>query len=338
MEGVSNAPPTVTEIGELADQLARAREGDGGHPELARQFRLRRFAGPMAHADALSHLRIVHLTDLHVGLMTPMDVQHTAVRITNAQQPDLVVITGDFVAHTQLYLDELTEIVSSIEAPVVCVLGNHDYWAGADEVRWALERGDAEILDNVHTTLTVRHERLQLLGLDDPYTGHASWRDAVKGLRPDLPTIGLSHVAEEADSLWAHGVPLVLSGHTHGGQVTVASLHELALGRVIGHRYVHGLYGSRQHVDGDHPGAVYVSAGVGAAVMPLRLGERGRREVAVFELGHQPGTFEEHHTEQTPLPGRKPSPRQLYKRHTKVIKKQQRRARRNGGGSILEQP
>jgi hypothetical protein len=166
------------------------------------------------------------------------------------------------------------------------VLGNHDHWAGGAEVRRTLIRAGAEVLDNAHTTVTLRGERLQVVGLDDAYTGHADWQRAVHGLRHDLPTLGLSHIAEEADHLWTAGVSLVLSGHTHAGQVTLARLNELALGRIIGHRYIHGIYGSRS--EPSPRGAVYVGAGIGAAVIPLRVGERARREVAIFELGYRP--------------------------------------------------
>jgi uncharacterized protein len=290
-------------------------------------FRLRRFAGPSAHVGPLRHLRIAHLTDLHVGRVTPWRVHQAAVRVTNAQAPDLVVITGDFVCHSQLYLDKLTHMIASFAAPVLCVLGNHDYWSGANEVRRALRRGGAEVLDNRHTLLTLRGERLQVVGLDDAYTGHASWRDAVKGLRRDLPSLGLSHIAEEADALWAAGVPLVLAGHTHAGQVTIARMHELAMGRLWGHRYVHGLYGARRHGSA-HRGAVYVGAGIGASVVPWRVGERGRREITLFELGHEPGSFEEPLPEQAPLAGRKPSPRRQYLRAAAVVRKEQRRERR----------
>lgn len=307
-EVVNGSPPT-------------SRRRPGKHP--ARRFSVRTFAGPAVHTDQLSHLRVAHLTDMHVGRVTPMSAQHTAVDIVNASQPDLVVITGDFVCHSQLYLDALTEVVGRIEAPVIGVLGNHDYWSGASEVRWALRRAGVEVLDNRWTDITLRGDRLQVVGLDDAYTGHADHRRAVKGLRADRPSLGLSHIAEEADALWSHGVPLVLSGHTHAGQITVARLHEISLGRVVGHKYVHGLYGSRAE-----EGAVYVGAGVGAAVMPLRLGERARREVTIFELGHEPGSFLEHHGEQPPQPGRKPSPKTRYKRAAAVVAKQQKRERR----------
>jgi predicted MPP superfamily phosphohydrolase len=292
------------------------------------RIQLRRFAGPAAYCEQMTPLRIAHVTDIHVGRVTPYSVQREAVALTNAQHPDLVVITGDFVCHSQLYLDQLTEITRSYRAPVIAVLGNHDYWAGADEVRMALQRAHVEVLRNRHTTITLRHQKLQVVGLDDAYTGHARRDEAVKGLRPDVPTLGLSHIAEEADGLWRYNIPLVLSGHTHGGQVTVARLHELAVGKLAGHKYVHGLYGSRAGKNGHGTGAVYVGAGIGAAVIPFRLGERGKREIAIFELGCAPGAFDEHHAEQPALPGRKPTQEKQAYRAAQVIRKRERRARK----------
>jgi uncharacterized protein len=294
------------------------------------RIHVRRFAGPSSYVGQMSPLRIAHITDIHVGRVTPYEVQREAVDLTNAQKPDLVVITGDFVCHSQLYLDQLAELIRRFEAPVAGVLGNHDYWAGADEVRHALERGGMQVLRNRNTTITLRNQPLQLVGLDDAYTGHARRDQAVKGLRPDVPILGLSHIAEEADGLWPYGVPLVLSGHTHGGQVTVARLHEWAVGKLGGHKYIHGLYGSRDHAAANRSakGAVYVGAGIGAAVIPIRLGERGKREITIFELGCAPGAFEEHHAEQEPLRGRKPSERKKERRALQVVLKRERRARR----------
>jgi predicted MPP superfamily phosphohydrolase len=297
------------------------------------RIKLRRFAGPVAYADQISHLRIAHITDQHVGRVTPMEVQRAAVELANGEKPDLILLSGDYVCHSQMYLDQLTEVVRGFQAPTIAVLGNHDYWSGADEVRLALQRGGVEVLRNRNTIVTVRGERLQVVGLDDAYTGHARRDEAVKGLRHDLPSIALSHIAEEADGLWRHGIPLVLSGHTHGGQVTLARLHELAVGMIGGHRYVHGLYGSRndnraasngkgaQHGKTEPEGAVYVGAGIGAAVVPLRLGDRGKREVTIFELGCQPGDFVEHHSEQEPLRGRKPTAEMIARRAAAVVRK-----------------
>ena len=328
---VSEAPPSVDEAAVYADEQAALFKGS--HRALWDRFRrepieLRQFAGPAQHVHTVDHLRVAHLTDLHFGRVTPERVQREAVRLTNAQAPDLVVITGDFVCHSQEYLEQLSSVLAELDAPSIGVLGNHDYWSGAPGVKKALMEAGVELLQNRHTVITLRHERLQVVGLDDAYTGHADREASVKGLRDDLPTIGLSHIAEEADWLWAHGVPLVLSGHTHAGQVTLARLHELAIGKLAGHKYVHGLYGARRpngNGNGEPEGAVYVGAGIGAAVMPFRIGERGRREVAIFELGLEVGTFEEHHQEQPALPGRSPSRELTEKRKAAVHKKTEKR-------------
>jgi len=345
-----NVPPGLAEAAAWAARTA-ARHGQRRPERAPFGIELRRFAGPLAYRGNLGHLRVAHLTDLHVGRVTPMAVQHAAVEMANAEHPDLVVLTGDFVCHSQLYLDQLQEVVRGFKAPTVAVLGNHDYWSGADEVARALKQAGVEVLRNHHTTITLGHERIQLVGLDDAYTGHARREQAVKGLRRDLPTLGLSHIAEEADGLWRHGVPLVLAGHTHGGQVTLARLHELTLGRIGGHKYLHGLYGTRNAAsadgapgrpveltesgghrsrDGEPQGAVYVGAGIGAAVIPLRIGDRGKREVTIFELGAEPGSFDEHHEEQEPMPGRKPSQAKMAKRAAAVVRKRISRERRNG--------
>lgn len=327
-------PPPPREFAEaLAGPIQRepARSGLFPTSDPKKTIALRRFAGPSSFLTQIEHLRIVHLTDLHVGRVTPMAVQEAAIDMANAESPDLVVITGDFVCHSQKYLDALEALMKRFTAPVLGVLGNHDHWSGADEVRRALRRGGVEILDNEHTVHTLRHQRLQIVGLDDAYTGHADREKALKGLDPHLATIGLSHIAEEADRLWLKGIPLVFAGHTHAGQITLARLHELAIGRLAGHKYVHGLYGSRVTERPPH-GAVYVGAGIGAAVMPIRMGERGRREVAVFELGAEPGSLAEHHEEQPPLPGRAPPPELTAKRKAAVMLKREKRER-NGNKS-----
>jgi len=264
---------------------------------------VRRFAGPTAQVGAFARpIRVAHLTDQHVGWATPHVVQQRAIERVLAIAPDVVLLTGDYIGHRLEYLETLAALLGRIPLPMVGVLGNHDHWTGADAVRRTLDRAGVAVLDNASTVLTVRGERLQVVGLDDGVTGHADRRRATRGLDRRLPTVGLSHFPEEADGLWASGVPLVLSGHTHSGQLTVGGIHRLTLGALGGQRYIHGLYGCR--AGRRAAGAVYVSAGIGAARVDLRLGERARREIAVFELGAAPGAFPEHHAEQRPATAR----------------------------------
>lgn len=268
---------------------------------IDRRLAVRRFAGTRALYEALDRpIRIAQLTDLHVGAVTPHAAQLAAVAAANAARPDIVVLTGDYVCHSLEHLDELQDALNRIEAPMVAVLGNHDHWSGAAEVRRALEGVGVDVLVNETRVFDVGDQSLQIVGVDDGRTGHADVAAAVADMRPGLPTLGLSHVPHEADALWEHGVSLVLSGHTHSGQVAVGRMNELFLAGFGGHRYIHGLYGDR--LGRRYPGAVYVSAGIGAAVMAVRMGDRARREVALFDLGALPGDFDEHHAEQDPRP------------------------------------
>jgi predicted MPP superfamily phosphohydrolase len=162
------------------------------------------------------------------------------------------------------------------------VLGNHDHWTDAEAVKKALRRARVEVLVNANTVIDIRGNPLQLVGLDDPYTKHDDVEKATKGMLKGIPTIGLSHIGEKAHELWKHNVDLVLSGHTHAGQVTVARLNELLLGTLARHEYIHGLY--RNDKKGRPHQYVYVGAGVGSAIVPFRIGEKAKRETTIFEI------------------------------------------------------
>ena len=162
----SRAPQRVLEE---VERRAKEAKRLGLLPHMIRggDFEVRRFAGPARWTEALDGLRITHLTDLHVGRVTPMEVQREAIAIANAQSPDLVALTGDFVCHSLNYLDELSETLRGLDAPAIAVLGNHDYWAGGEDVQAALERAGVLVLRNQNTLLTLRGKPLQVVGLDD---------------------------------------------------------------------------------------------------------------------------------------------------------------------------
>lgn len=245
-------------------------------------IRLRTFSFPKIFSHFLtSNIRIAHLTDQHVGRVTSMATQKHAIKLALDQNPDVVFLTGDFVCHSELYLEDLIEVIKAIDKPKFAVLGNHDHWTNAKSVKEALKKAQAEVLENAHTTIRIKNDYLQIIGLDDAYTKNDDLTKATKKMKKNLASIGLSHIPEGCEGLWQKGIPFVLSGHTHGGQITVAGLHELILKKVIGHKYIHGIY----EEDEGHR-MLYVSAGIGSAVMPIRLGENGKREVAIFDLLH----------------------------------------------------
>ena len=121
---------------------------------LPGRVKVRHFAGHVHHADRLTRpLRVAHLTDQHVGRVTSMKIQQTAVALAMQEKPDVVMLTGDFICHSFDYLDQLEELTSSFDVPVFCVLGNHDHWTGADEDMTTSGNGPAADTGNGSITL-----------------------------------------------------------------------------------------------------------------------------------------------------------------------------------------
>src|SRR3569832_447441 len=94
--------------------------------------RLNRYSVPVVGLDpAHEGLRIAHLTDLHVGMLTPSRFIRAAVEQARSAKPDLIVLTGDYVCYSPKHVAALGEVVAGFDVPTVCVLGNHDYWTDA---------------------------------------------------------------------------------------------------------------------------------------------------------------------------------------------------------------
>jgi len=219
-------------------------------------------------------LRIAHLTDLHVGRVTPESRLNAAVEVANALSPDLVCLTGDYVAHSLRYLGRLHRALERLQAPAYAVLGNHDHWNGAEQVAHALEAAGIQVLQNQSVSFEARGHTWRLVGLDDAVTRHHDVAKAFQG-ESSAPTVVLSHLAEVAHDFAPHQPALVLSGHTHGGQVRTAGVVDHVLRR-MGHRYILGWY-----VVDETP--VYVNRGIGAAVFPWRT-RHAAPEVACIDL------------------------------------------------------
>ncbi|MCP4805523.1 MAG: hypothetical protein GY913_14245 [Proteobacteria bacterium] len=223
--------------------------------------------------------RVAHLTDLHFGNVTPVRLQRDAVQIANAAEPDLTVLTGDFICRGRRHLELLTEVLAEITGDVIAVLGNHDHWTDGPAVRSALEDAGIEVLQNHWTTHGTGEDALAIVGLDDHGTDNDDAWMATHGLRG--PALGLSHNPEAAPDLWGRGVPVVLSGHTHGGQLHVPKWTRALYNSLLKVRYVDGWYAEDGH-------QLYVNPGVGSSVVPWRAGRPAQRSVTVLELEGSP--------------------------------------------------
>lgn len=221
--------------------------------------------------------RIVQLSDLHSGRhITKARLQRIARRAAKLK-PDLLVVTGDIVHNSAAFARQAAEAIGSIETRhgIYACLGNHDFWAGADEVERELERAGVRVLRNRGVLLERRGSPLWLCGVDDPWNGRFDLPAALR-LRPEgTPTVLLSHQPNTWPRAQGLGVALQLSGHTHGGQLALTWLHRsLSLARFIT-PFVAGLYRAGASY-------LYVNRGAGSVMPMVRLG--ARPEVTVLTL------------------------------------------------------
>ena len=230
-------------------------------------------------------VRIAQLSDIHVGNLTPVAHVRAAIAAANAAAPDLIVLTGDYVCWRREEAGLAGEQLGGLEAPrVLAVLGNHDYYASAGGVTRALEHNGYEVLRNAATVVRVRDAALTIVGVDDPVTRHDDLDAAFAGASARGTRIALCHLADRGPELARRGADLVLSGHTHGGQIYVKGITDRVLKR-LGLNYRRGMYdiGSASRRS-----TLYVTPGVGFSGVTRRAGEGTHAEVAVLTLRRAP--------------------------------------------------
>lgn len=222
-------------------------------------------------------VRIAHLSDIHVGLMTPASHVLAAVATANAARPDLIVMTGDYVCWAKSEIAMMREQLAGLSAaPVLATLGNHDYYASGQGVASTLAGLGYAVLRNQHTSVTVRGEPLTIVGIDDPVTDQADIAKAAARLPNRGSRIALCHCPESIDLIARHGLSLTLSGHTHGGQIYVQGITNRVFAR-LGKRFVSGAYEAAS-------AQVFVTSGVGFSGVTYRRGEPAQAEVALITL------------------------------------------------------
>jgi hypothetical protein len=229
------------------------------------------------HAD-LSGYRLVQITDLHVGHWLSVERLYGVVELVNEQQADCVVITGDFVSYVvEEIAADLTQALSQIQAPdgVLAVLGNHDHWMGVERVREILHQaGVIELANTIHP-ITRGDGKLIIAGVDDILVGQDRLDEVIQSLPEDIPVVLLAHEPDYADQAAAsQRFGLMLSGHSHGGQVVLPRLGTVLRGAMF-KRYPNGRYQVGNMVQ-------YTNRGVGTHSLRLRI--NCPPEIAVFTL------------------------------------------------------
>jgi predicted MPP superfamily phosphohydrolase len=223
--------------------------------------------------------RIAQLSDIHISPFMPAEEIRRCVTITNRLKPNLIVMTGDFVAWDPEAEGEVVQALAGLRAPygVFGCLGNHESITQTEEsITRLFAARDIRILRQERAPIRLRGETLNLIGVDDSLTELQVVKPLVMA---DTVNILLIHDTwrKAFDRAVELGIDLTLAGHTHGGQLSLEFLHRgLCPSRLVT-PYVSGWYeksGSQ----------LYVNRGIGTTLLPIRLG--ARPEITVFELTH----------------------------------------------------
>ncbi|MFZ0746561.1 MAG: metallophosphoesterase [Terracidiphilus sp.] len=240
-------------------------------------------------SHAFEGVKIAQLSDIHMDEFTEPFLLREAINRINCERPDYVFLTGDYVTADVLSkkliinaAGQCGRLLSSLECKQrYAIFGNHDVRAGELEVGNAMSEANLVFLRNTHVPLERNGGRLWLAGIDDPVNGMPDQGAAIpESIRhiPHEPVILMCHAPDYIDRLHAHPtgqtISLVLSGHTHGGQVRIPFVGPLFLPS-WGRKYVEGLFnvGSMQ---------LYVNRGIGSVGVPFRLD--CRPEITIFTL------------------------------------------------------
>jgi predicted MPP superfamily phosphohydrolase len=248
---------------------------------------LNRYTIPIADLPAeFAGFRITQLSDFHCSRQVTPAYLREAVDLAQDQAADLVVLTGDFVHRGFKYVDRVAEILARLEAPhgVFAVLGNHDFSVRNSlgfrryrhlhrAVARALAARGIRVLHNEAARLARGDAALYLVGVEDLWSRSCDLDQAFDRLAPKVPRVTLAHNPRTVERLDGRRCDLMLSGHTHGGQVNWPGLGRPTLGKKA-RRFAAGLYHYRDTY-------VYVNKGVGFG-FKFRFGVRP--EVAVLTL------------------------------------------------------
>ena len=232
---------------------------------------------------AFDGFRIVHLSDIHIGGWMNRERLARVVDLTQKEEPDLIVVTGDHVfghawsdaldAVVDDYIAEMSRLTARY--PVLGVLGNHDHWSNAKKVRSMLARSKVKELNNDVHSIERNGEKLHIAGVDDIWDEYDRLDHVMAKLPDSGAAILLAHEPDYADtSARTRRFDLQLSGHSHGGQVVLPFVGAPAL-PYLGRKYYSGLYKVREMWQ-------YTNRGVGMTSPFVRF--NCRPEITVITL------------------------------------------------------
>ena len=223
---------------------------------------------------AFDGFRVVQLSDVHHGPFSNEEQIERAVETANRLQPDIIALTGDYISKERHYAAPCAEMLGKLKARhgVYAVLGNHDHWTDAALITDLFRAEGITVLINEGMRFEKNGAAFWLAGVDDSMVGLEDISLALAGARKDEMKLLLAHNPIILRRAVRASVDLVLSGHTHGGQVAIGGERNATRPRK---RLLKGLWrqGSTQ---------IYVNRGLGTVVLPIRYG--CPPEISLLEL------------------------------------------------------
>ena len=194
----------------------------------------------------LAGIRIVQLSDFHMSPPASRPLLQHAVTIANQLEPDIIVLTGDYVSKHGGYIFELTPMLAQLQAKlgVYAILGNHDWAGGQLTVQWAIENAGIPVWRNQGKMIQHNGGAFFLGGLDSVRFGKPNADEMLCGVSDDVPAIVLLHEPDIAHHVASYPqVKALLCGHTHGGQVKLPLLGTpKPFLPILGRKFVAGMY------------------------------------------------------------------------------------------------
>lgn len=214
---------------------------------------------------AFDGIRIIQMSDIHYDPMLRPEYFEQAIELVLALQPDLIVLTGDYITRRK-YLPAAFRKLSRLQAPlgVFATRGNHDFWTSGQHCKELVERSGMILLDNHTYRLQRDGQCLDLIGIEHPWRPVRNWDDLLGAKDNGTFRMLLSHTPDNIYRAARHGVDLMLSGHTHGGQFRLPGVGAILVPSRYSRRFDAGLFDCRGTV-------LYVNRGLGIIPPPLRI-------------------------------------------------------------------
>ncbi|MEN8908026.1 MAG: metallophosphoesterase [Clostridiales bacterium] len=214
-----------------------------------------------------NNYKIAFISDIHYNNISSESHMRNVVKKVNALNPDIILLGGDYTDSDEKYIDPVFNILKGLKAKdgVYGVIGNHDFYKNCkDKTLESMEKSDIKSLDNEGVWIKKSDEKIRIGGVGDYWHDAQLPENTTEPAKKDDFILLVSHNPDYVEELKDEKVDLILSGHTHGGQITFFGLYAPKIPSYYGQKYKTGLIKTGKY-------DVIVSNGIGYIGLPIRF-------------------------------------------------------------------